>query len=65
MLPPPLAAAAQRAGWFALALTVARRVRRVCVQVDGDEGVLLDDSPLMPGLQMAFEAGMARFLIVP
>jgi hypothetical protein len=31
----------------------------------GDEAPLLDDSPAMPGLQLNFQAAMARLLIMP
>jgi hypothetical protein len=30
----------------------------------GGEAPILDDSPLLPGLQMSFESGMARFLVL-
>ena len=30
----------------------------------GEEAPILDDSPAMLGLQMSFEAGMARFLVL-
>ena len=32
--------------------------------VSGKEAPLLDDSPLMAGTQLSFEAGMARFLVL-
>ena len=32
--------------------------------VSGLEAPLLDDSPLMQGMQLSFEAGMARFLVI-
>ena len=40
-----------------------RRVLEVDAET-GEEAPVLDDSPLMPGLQMSFEAGMARFLVL-
>ena len=33
-------------------------------RISGVEAPLLDDSPLMEGTQLSFEAGMARFLVV-
>ena len=32
--------------------------------ISGGEALLLDDSPLMEGTQLSFEAGMARLLVL-
>ena len=40
---------------------------RSVLEVDAETGAeapILDDSPLLPGLQMSFESGMARFLVL-
>ena len=40
-------------------------VWRCLRQIEGNEVTLLDDSPLLPGLQLSFEAAAARFVILP
>ena len=38
--------------------------RQLVRQVEGTEIPLLDDSPLLPGMQLSFEAAAARFVIL-
>ena len=52
---------------FAAAYEWTKGGGRGILEVDpetGEEAPILDDSPAMLGLQMSFEAGMARFLVL-